>query len=331
MVYLLCRTNSSVSNPDPDAPQNEHIAYERFCHNIGRNQDLLCLSIRDGKFVYHERSDATRDWLAGCRAVPLSSAFTQPDLNLNVKSKAILQMLLAKATWEFYDSAIIGQGLTSDDIHFIPEKRDGIAGPFVNEAVLRTLFTQDVGQKNETSSQVSKNASSANMIHKMPKILALGIILLEIETGKSMRTHRLNPRVRPSGDPNINTDYQIACKLVDTGPKAHQESIISDINKLSPLRKILPLCIKPGEFRTRLQHTLSAQKKSTSDINDPKEQRSFIYHEIILPLKAWANTYDEHSRLKVLWEVRERQETSVHLPSLTASQLGSRKLDGDFT
>lgn len=280
----------------------------------------MCLSVRDGKFVYHERSDATRDWLASCEAVSLTSAFTKPELYLDAKSKAILQMLLAKATWEFYDSDAIGQGLTSDKIHFICEKRNHATGAFVNEPVLLTRFAENESQVNE----IDKNTPSAEMIHKMPKILALGIMLLEIETGKSIKNHRGNPGVCPSPPFNINTDYYIACNLIATGQNAPSESIISDINMLSPLRAILPLCIKRGELETELQQSLSAQKKSTSNIDHSNELRSFIYNRIVLPLENLANTYEKHSRVKAMWKVRERQEIPRNMLPLTGLQPGSQ-------
>ncbi|KAK1243845.1 hypothetical protein MKX08_001983 [Trichoderma sp. CBMAI-0020] len=301
--------------------QYEYIAHENFCQNISSpSHDLLCLSIRDGKFVYNKRSAATRDWLAGCETVSLTSAFTKPELNLNGKSKAILQMLLAKATWEFYDSEIIGQGLTSDKIHFICEKRKGVTGAFVNEPVLLTRFAQNDSQVNE----IGEDVSSARMIHKFPKILALGIMLLEIESGKSIKKHRGNSEICPSPPFDINTDYHIACNLIATGRDAPEESVISDINKLSPLRTILPLCIKQGELETKLQQTLSAQKKSISNIDLPIELRSFIYKEIVLPLEARANTYQELSRVKAMWEVGERQEISRHILPSTTLQTESR-------
>ncbi|EHK41814.1 hypothetical protein TRIATDRAFT_287239 [Trichoderma atroviride IMI 206040] len=315
-------------NPAATQAQYEPIACESFCQQIScRNQDLIYLSTRDGGLVYHKRSDVNRDWLASCEAVSLANAFTKPELKLNDKSKAILGMLLAKTTWEFYDSAVIGQGLTSDNIHFICEQRANIAGAFVNEPVLLTRFSQSNGQMSDTGIQIGGNVSSAtmNLIHDMPKILALGIILLEIETGKIMRRHRENPRVCPPGLFNINTDYKIACNLVATGPNAHTESIIPDLNKLSPLRTILPLCIKPGELRTKLQQTLSAQKKNIAGINYRNALRSVIYNEIAFPLQTWANQFDDLNRVKPLWEVKVKQEIPRPTIPLTAPPLRPRQ------
>jgi hypothetical protein len=304
------------------AQQYEPIAHESFCQRIScRYQDLIYLSTQDGGLIYHKRSDASRDWLASCEAVSLANAFTKPDLKLNDKSKAILGMLLAKTTWEFYDSDIIGQGLTSDNIHFICEQRSNVAGAFVNEPVLLTRFSQNNGQTSDTGFQAGGNVSSADMIHDMPKILALGIILLEIETGKTMKRHRENSRVCPQRIFDINTDYRIACKLVATEPDEQTDSIISDLNKLSPLRTVLPLCIKPAELRTRLQQTISAQKKKVTKINYRNALHSVIYNEIVFPLQTWANQFDDLNRVKPLWEVKTRQEMPRPVVPLTAPQL----------
>ncbi|KAI0543779.1 subtilisin-like protein [Xylaria curta] len=302
-TIIFTDDESQLLTPHLSPAQTPHklIPCESFCQHIScRSQDLLCLSTRDGEFIYHKRSNASRQWLASQEAVPLASIFTSPELNLYDKSKAILEMLVARATWQFYDSDAIGQGLTSHNIHFICEQRLGVNGIFINEPVLLTRFP-----KNKTGTQDDGDILTAEMIHDLPKILSLGILLLELETRKTMEKHRENPKICPPGPFNINTNYKIASNLVATGPNAHPESIISDIDPRSPLRTILPLCIKSGELKIKLQQSLSARKSVPSRINVHNALRSIIYSEIVYPLETWANQYDDLNRVKPLYEVAD--------------------------
>lgn len=232
--------------------------------------------------------------------MPLSRILTKSDIKLYDKSKAILEFLVARATWQFYTSEAIGEGLTSDNVYFVHEQRSNRNGVFVNEPMLM-LQHQGVDKPGGSGPQ------AIPMIHDMPKILALGIILLELETRKSMQKHRENGKLCPAGSFNVNTDYKIACHLVSDGPEAHDDSILSEIDPRSPLRRILPLCIQAGQLESKVQQNLSALKKvdntSKSNVDKDNALRATIYAEIVQPLEDWANQYDDLKRVKPLYEL----------------------------
>lgn len=284
------------------------IPFEGFCERISkRGQGRLRLSTRDYKLVYHKRVDLSREWLPDVEAVPLASLFSRSGLYLLDKSKAILAMLAAKATWEFYDSDLLAQGLTSETVQFICEKRSGISGVFINEPMLLIQYMKEDGTSIGDGKSDSRLAMpSSEIIHEMPRILALGILLLELETRKPMMTHRENRRLCPPGPFNINTDYKIACKLIATGSDA-SESIISDIEPLSPLRKILPLCITAGSLERKIQENISARglAKPASQVNKQNVLRSVIYSELVRPLEDWVNRYDNLDSIKPMYEVSD--------------------------
>lgn len=247
----------------------------------------------------------SREWLAHREAVSLSSLFAKPDLYLLDKSKAILAMLAAQATWQFYDSDLLAQGLTSESLQFICEKRSGITGVFINEPMLLAQYRKKDGTSSgDGSSTNHATKPGTETIHDMPRILALGILLLELETRKPMKKHRENPRLCPPGRFGINTDYKIACKLIATGPDA-SESIIPDIEPLSPLKKVLPLCITPGSLESKIRENLSARGLATaaSKVNTQNALRSVIYSELVRPLENWAKRYENFNRIKPLYEV----------------------------
>ncbi|KAK0375213.1 extracellular alkaline serine protease [Colletotrichum limetticola] len=285
--------------------EHDCIPFEGFCERISnRDQDLLRLSTRDDKLVYHRPADLSREWLPHLEAVPLASLFSRPGLYWLDKDKAILAMLAAKATWEFYDSDLLAQGLTSETVQFICEKRSGITGVFVDEPMLLTQYMEKDGTSTGDGKSDSRLATlSTETIHGMPRILALGILLLELETRIPMKTHRENDELcrRPFG---INTDYKIACELIATGPDA-KRSIISHMDPMSPLRKILPLCITPGSLERKVWENLSARglAKSASQVNKQNTLRSVIYSELVRPLEEWIKRYENPESTQPLYEV----------------------------
>lgn len=311
----------------PSQDRHVPIPHDQFCKFISRRgQDLLYLSARDNKFVYHTNHDASRTWFTDQRAVSLASTLAKGKaggVNLNGKSRAILGMLLAKATWQFFDSDIIGEGITSDHIHFLCEERDGKTGPFGDEPMLVTRFNNTENHRTNASDLDSRDVAPTGMIHRIPKVLALGILLLELETGKTMKEYRSNKSLSPPGPININTDYKIMSKLVSTKPNAHPESIIDDLESRSPLRKVLPLCVKSQELMAKKQENLIAQKIEISDatINEQNALRSVIYSEIVKPLEDRVEEFEDLSRVKPLFEVEVAPNTSRPLLPSVASSL----------
>ncbi|KAL4724439.1 hypothetical protein ACLX1H_009053 [Fusarium chlamydosporum] len=191
--------------------------------------------------------------------------------------KGILALLLAKATLQFYDSELIGQGLTKQNIRFLFEERDRIQGVYVNEPMLVIEFNED-----DIKSQ--RQTMSSAMIHDMPKILALGLLLLELETKTSMETYREDQDLCPQGEMSINTDYRIAERLLDPN---YPNYIIPEMGPLSPFRTVLPTCVRAGEMSRKLGESFTMQQKASPSLEQSEALRSVIYSEIVLPLEKW--------------------------------------------
>lgn len=92
--------------------------------------------------------------------------------------KYLLSYLLAKSVWQFYNTEWMGKEWTKESIHFMFERRqsDPDAGIYLNEPFISARFEPDASN------------DDSFLPHKFPEIKALGIVLLEIELGKSLRT-----------------------------------------------------------------------------------------------------------------------------------------------
>lgn len=212
--------------------------------------------------------------------------------------KAVLALLLAKATCQFYDSALIGEGLTKDNIHFLYEERDSTRGVYLNEPMLLTRFEDDGTHLTDAKDTMS----TVMMIHDMPKILALGILLLELEMSTSIEAIREeNRHLCPDGPVNINTNYKIAKRFVD---KDDPEYMLGEISVVSPFPKVLPMCIMSGELRRKLDETLIAESMNASSRVDVSNAlRAVIYSNVVSPLEEWVNTFHKPKTVKVSYKL----------------------------
>ncbi|KAF5535804.1 serine threonine kinase [Fusarium mexicanum] len=282
-------------------PHTSHtpITCASFCKHIsGRSQAQLLLSSQNGELLMRDYRDVSRNWITSQQAVPLAALLDEPKAKFTEKMKAVLALLLARSTVQFYDSDLIGQGLTKEDIQFLFEERDRIDGVYVNEPMLLLRFKDDDTNESETQREIIPKA----MIHDMPKILALGLLFLELETRTSLESYRDDPDLCPPGAININTDYRIAGKLLDPN---HPAYILSEMDPLSPFRNILPTCIKPGELARKMGKNLSAQKNINVDLSSAL--RSVIYSEIVLPLEKWVSKFEKPNTVKVLYKLVQKR------------------------
>ncbi|KAF4448404.1 serine/threonine protein kinase [Fusarium austroafricanum] len=300
---------------EQQAPCQPHINHTpitcaTFCNHIsGRSQARLLLSAQNGEFLLQDYCDISRNWISSQQAIPLATLLDEPKAIFTEKMKAILALLLAKATAQFYDSDLIGQGFTKENVQFLFEERDRIQGVYVNEPMLVLQFKEDESE-----------LIPAAMIHDMPKILALGLLLLQLETKRSMETYREDPDLCPPGPMNINTDYKIAEKLLDPN---HPSYILREMGRLSPFRTVLPICIKPGELKRKMCEGRSAQKKLNTSLDLSNALRSVIYSEIVLPLEKWVSNYDKPNTVNVLYKSVQRRSAAVPR-TIKAPQIASR-------
>ncbi|KAG7438701.1 Intracellular serine protease [Fusarium oxysporum f. sp. raphani] len=314
-VQFSCNSNEQQTVCQPHTSHTP-ITCASFCKHIsGRSQAQLLLSAQNGEFLLRDYRDVSRNWITSQQAVPLANLLDEPKAKFTEKMKAVLALLLARATAQFYDSELIGQGFTKEDIQFLFEERDRIEGVYVNEPMLVLRFKEDGTNKSETQGEIMSTA----MIHDMPKILALGLLLLELETRTSMQSYRDDPDLCPPGIININTDYRIAAKLLDPN---HPAYILPEMDRQSPFRIVLPICIKPGELARKMRENLSAQKKMNADLSNAL--RSVIYSEIVLPLEKRVSSYDKPNTVNVLYKSVQRRFAAAPRSIKASRQVLSR-------
>jgi hypothetical protein len=182
-------------------------------------------------------------------SVPLSTLLGGNKLRDN--DKLLLSFLLVNTLWQYYDSGWMSEDWNNDTVHFMfDEKPSNSKNVIIHEPFLKTQFgnssSSDLVQglsepRSGKSSQKRKERSLEHAkrlrTHKYPQLLALGIMLIEIELDMKFEDF---PRRDDCIDLDmINTRHTIANDLITNKEFWPREDIRVAV------RQIIEICVKP--------------------------------------------------------------------------------------
>lgn len=146
----------------------------------------------------------------GCKPPERWYSLTSPGVSLSTlldaktlprRMRLLLSYQLAKAIWQYYDSDWMITPWNKDKIFFMLERRtDTFASIYVNEPFLLATFEERISPQPATQ--------SAFQSHHFPKILALGIMMIEIELGTKIEKY-IEPDMLEAGKVSMTT-YHLA-------------------------------------------------------------------------------------------------------------------------
>lgn len=113
------------------------------------------------------------------QGIPLSHLLRHS--KLTVEQKIRLSHSVARAFWQFYNSSMTESRWTSEEIFFVP-----LADPDTSQEIvpLRPFVSFPLG--NQYKQSPAELCSDKDCLHKYPRILHLGIVLLEIGLGQPL-------------------------------------------------------------------------------------------------------------------------------------------------
>jgi nucleoside phosphorylase len=176
--------------------------------------------------------------------------------------KVILAYIVARSVWEFYNSDWMSRPWNADDIHFLQEPPGDIDGQpvvSVNRPYLAVQWRENQTLMDDTSTEVGK-------VHRYPRVLSLGLMLIEIGTGK--RASDLFPDYQK----NVNSAWLSAKEfLVEPSPwedfdyRSYWDAVRSCVNN---------------------QFFLRANPAVGSDmLADVEGRRQMIFDDVVTPLE----------------------------------------------
>jgi hypothetical protein len=184
-------------------------------------------------------------------SVPLARILRSADLKQDMMRKVLLSYLLAKAVWQFYDSDWMEGLWTKDTVHFMRQRLDNREAkslldhrPFISAAFETSLSSSDA------------TPQPPRRTHIYPKILALGLVLLEIELGEGLENHCPDEYLDDNGQLRPNAGHLAAADFLKS--KTWKDRT----RTLMPIRQAIEICLKPdtsvlGTDPTIVRHELN--------------------------------------------------------------------------
>lgn len=269
--------------------------------SVGREK-----SVEKRLFMDDSESDRPRRWAVERPSISLRDLLeTASAEDFSEKKKEVLSVFLAKAVWQYYSSPWMAKPWTKDSVHFIFEQRrtvqeEELAGIFVDEPLLSVSisapkpFSSKTAEACADRTQKTKNEDHDNdffsskrpvfsfkAAHQLPKILALGVMLMEIQLGRPIESLYNDPKFShhcPKGTAYVNTDYNICKDLIE------KELIYRTKDTSDPLSTLITNCILPRQM------FMPPRVRSLSD----DDIRPVLYH-LVSQLELWNSARQPHN------------------------------------
>ncbi|KAJ8122450.1 hypothetical protein ONZ43_g1360 [Nemania bipapillata] len=252
-VKPIFRTHNRITKALSEGSQVRNDDEERwFCKLItNRQMTQLSFVVSRGRLLVSDDCSTHTEFAVKKPSVSLAAILSATDFNAEKRLR--LSYLLAEAMWHFYGSDWMLREWTKHTVHFMYQLDQ--SGVLVNQLFLRANF------EDFYPSPEQKYRS-----HKFPKILALGVMLIEIELGKSIEDFRPDHSLTVEGKPTVNADTLAAMAALDN------EELWK--NSVPSLHKIIEKCVRPEAF----------QDKFYDQYHDIEGQREELRAAIVDPL-----------------------------------------------
>ncbi|KAL6906955.1 hypothetical protein GGI43DRAFT_380477 [Trichoderma evansii] len=243
-------TQISVILQSESITVHSHIPPEKFCKLI-REQRLSYPVLRGTKgSLTWERENPQFTMVVNEPSVPLGSLIDHEKLKNDDALRVKLSYLVAKAVWQFYDSHWMSKAWSKDTIHFM--KEENIIDQSILAYLQRPFITAKISSSKRGSCTPCASVSEINdkpvsaCLHGYPKILSLGIILLEILRGEGIDTFYKQPRFLDSkGNLLKDADLVIAGWLIGLGRREKPGKDKYTSNTMELMKEVIGFCIKP--------------------------------------------------------------------------------------
>ncbi|KAJ9614447.1 hypothetical protein H2200_002583 [Cladophialophora chaetospira] len=234
---------------------------EQLCeHMRSASGSQICLRVRDDQVWLLEDCLPLEASVLSSPSLSLSAALQTG--HLSNKMKVILAYIIARSVWEFYNSDWMSRSWSAEDIHFLQESSSDVRGKpvvSINRPYLAFEWTEGQESNNDTSVLVGQ-------IHRYPRILSLGLMLIEIGSGKRAENLFRNYRT------NVNSDW-LSAKEFLSKPTPWEDF---DYRKYWDAARS---CVNNQFF---LRTNSSSGADSLSDIEG---RRRMILDEVVTPLE----------------------------------------------
>lgn len=277
-----------------------------FCTHISsRCGSRLCFRVTNDQLRLLEDSPETEQDINSTQGATLGNILT--GFKLQHGMRPVLAYILAKSVWQYYNSDWMRTVWTKDKIFFM-EMSEKEEFYYFCQPYVSTEF----GVLDKDSSEYFK---FSGVMHRFPRVLALGIMLLEIGTGQS------------AGIKGREEPHYWDAKTVNEQWKK--------LKKLLADAKFEPDCDFP-KYRSAVEKCLDSQLfKNAFTSARPKEnlreRQSILYREVVDRLRqlvegaGWDSEFDKMARTPI-----EPMKISRILPFRSSTSQSDESKDVDY-
>jgi hypothetical protein len=276
-----------VLEPSTTAERVEPVNVGNFCELLkSRYGDVrICLKIHNGDLLRLHNAEETDQYVEAAQSVSLAQVLET--YRLSTKMKIVLAYILARSVWQFYNSDWMKTRWMGESIQFMPERClvPDIPHQQSKFYACKPCFAVHF---NDSDDSFPEYCDSFSIIHRYPRVLALGSLLLDI----GRRSYSVQARSQPqSVEEKINSDWITAMNAFKDD---HWPDFESMANKL--VRKIYKTAVMNCFDKKIFGAAALQSRKSNSGRDSGIEERRAILHErVVHPLETlladmgWAN------------------------------------------
>ncbi|KAK4169925.1 hypothetical protein QBC43DRAFT_306849 [Cladorrhinum sp. PSN259] len=250
---------------------------DHFCTILGERigPAKILLKVKNETLERVPDPDEIEDDIAQEHSVPLTAMLEKTCLAS--RKKLILAYILANSFWKFYGSDWMASRWTAESVHFFRRGQgndegdeDSLSDSFLEESPYFSLTQTD------NAPLLADYLETGGYLHRYPRLLALGAILVEI--GRQKRMKGAN-RTKVSWFNSVEETNQCFYNIKRALDSARWPELDLQEEARKVYRTVVEDCSNPKIFQN-LINPLERQDGLTVD-----ERRAIIYRKIVLPLR----------------------------------------------
>ncbi|KAF2120733.1 peptidase S8/S53 domain-containing protein [Lophiotrema nucula] len=253
----------SQKDTDQSCSSSETEAIDDFCHNL---EDFTTAQLRfeyAKDFTFQRKTLPQRKFLRSSMGIPLSSLIGTE--KLTEKMKLSLSFLLVRTFWQYCESEWMQDDWSKESVHFMLDTVDGspkvvsVHEPFLQARFNRNSQSNNLEKSSEQKRPLNRkrkyrkthgNLKAQNRTHQYPKLLALGIMLLEIE---------LDRKLEDLATPDEEESDVVTLRHGMATDVLNNPALWPSKGVWTPVKESVDICIKAdtdvlGSFEQELRH-----------------------------------------------------------------------------
>ena len=288
---------NTIPPSDPKPSRLARAEVSGFCSVLARKTCArMFLELEDQRLVESEVVETLQHNLAKGEGVPLAQILR--DYNITISARISLAFSIARTFWQLYDTKLTSTRWTDRNIWFSCNDRDSLSC----KAYIALPFQQEGAQLDEYR---------AGLIHRCPRIFALGVLLLEIGLARPIESQHPEP-----SDPlflgRTNEDHATATALLRELKKEPWNGYYGK----RFLDRAIDDCLDGKNF--------SPRACGSEGCGDALERRKALYEKVVEPLGLLASSFPPvaHGSITKIIKAQAEDESKdrLVLPRLEVSE-----------